>query len=267
MTIFKYEFKLYVKSIIIWSLAVWGMLFMCMAIFPSFSADTAMVEKMMENYPEEMLKAFGMNSGVSLSTVLGYFIFIYAFIQLFLAIQASNYGFSCLSIEERELTADFLMSKPVSRTNIIISKFLAALLALTITNLLVWAGTFLSIELFRDGKAYDAGKVMLLLGTNVLFQLFFLSVGMIISVSVKRIKSVLSYSMALAFGLYMLNSLRSIFGGELLGIISPFYHFDPAYILDKGEINLPMVGVSIFVIIVSIGISYVLYNKRNIHSL
>jgi ABC-2 type transport system permease protein len=81
------------------------------------------------------------------------------------------------------------------------------------------------------------------------------------------IRSVLSFSLALAFGLYVLNALRSIIGGNLLGLFTPYYHFDPGYILDKGELNLPLVLISVAVIIVSMIASYILYNRRNIRAL
>lgn len=267
MNIFKYEFKMYGKSIIIWSLSIMTLLTMFMSLYPSFGADAALMDKILENYPEDLLKAFGMSGGMSLSSVLGYFVFTFAFIQLCIAIQASNYGFSFLSVEERELTADFLMSKPISRNKILVAKFLAALLALTITNAVIWIASFSTIAIFRDGKDYEAKNLILLLLSIAIFQLFFMSIGMIVSVSVKKVRSVLSYSMALSFGLYILNALRSIIGGETLGLLSPFYHFDPGYILDKGEYNLSMVSISLGIIIVSIVTSYFLYRNRNIHSL
>ena len=45
--------------------------------------------------------------------------------------------------EEIELTADFLLSKPVSRAQVVTSKLLAALSSLTVTNLVVWAALLL----------------------------------------------------------------------------------------------------------------------------
>ena len=48
-----------------------------------------------------------------------------------IALQAANYGYSLVSVEERELTADFLLSKPVGRVQILTSKLLAALRDLT----------------------------------------------------------------------------------------------------------------------------------------
>jgi ABC-2 type transport system permease protein len=238
-----------------------------MAVYPTFGKDVAMMDKIMANYPPELMAAFGMNQGLSLSTVLGFLVFTFVFVQLCLAIQASNYGFSFLSVEEREYTADFLMTKPVSRQTIIVQKFLAAFLALVLTNVIVWIGTYAAVELFRDGNTYDLGKLILLLSSTLLFQMFFISVGMLISVSLKKIRSVLSYSMALAFGLYVVNAIRNVIGGELLGLVSPFYHFDPGYILDKGSYNTPLVAISLVVIVGSMVTSYVLYIKRNIHSL
>ena len=76
---------------------------------------------------------------------------VFLFCQICLAIQASNYGFSLVSIEERELTADFLLAKPIGRGKILTAKLLAALAALTITNLSVWASSFFVINLIRDG--------------------------------------------------------------------------------------------------------------------
>jgi ABC-2 type transport system permease protein len=267
MTIFLYELKRLEKSIIIWSISVMGLLLMYMGFFPSVGGNAEIMDKMLENYPEEMLKALGMNTGLSISTVLGYFAFVFVFIQILLAVQAANYGFSILSIEERELTADFLMTKPVSRTHIILSKFFAAFTALCITNLFTWGAAFLSLELFNDGKGYEIGPVVLLLSSMLIFQLCYLSIGMVISVSVNKIRSVLSYSMALAFGTYMINAIRGILDSDLLGIFTPYYYFEPNYILEQSNLNGGMVAISLAIIVMSLVASYILYRKRNIHSL
>ena len=50
--------------------------------------------------------AFGM-SGIDMASVLGFYGLAFGFVQVCLAIQAANYGFSMLSVEERDLTADF----------------------------------------------------------------------------------------------------------------------------------------------------------------
>ncbi len=267
MIIFNYEFKLLRKSILLWASAVATFFILYFSFYPTFAADVELMDTLLANYPEEMLKAFGMNTGLSLSSLPGFFGFVFMFVQVLLAIQASNYGFSILSVEERDLTADFLMTKPVSRTDIITSKFLAVIAALTLTNLASWVSGFIALEIFKGDKTYEVADMVVLFSSIVLFQLFYLMVGMLISVSVKKIRSVISYSMALAFGTYMINAVRGIIDSDLLGWFTPFYHFEPNYILTNGSYNTETALISVVVIIAASVGTYVLYLKRNIHSL
>jgi ABC-2 type transport system permease protein len=234
-----------------------------MSMFSSIAADAAFMNEAMSKFPKELLLAFGM-ADTDWSSVLVYFGFIFLFCQICLAVQAANYGFSLVSIEERELTADFLLAKPVGRKQILTSKFLSALSGLTITNLVIWISSFLWINLFRGGREYDVKALVVLLLSIVLFQLFFLSVGLVISLLVKRVRNVTPFSMGLAFGMYILNAFANMIGEDSLEVISPFKHFEPNYILKNATYNLPLVLISLFVTIVSIAASYVLYSRRNI---
>lgn len=209
--------------------------------------------------------AFGM-TGVDMSTVLGFFSFAFLFCQVCLAVQASNYGFGLVSLEERDMTADFLLAKPVSRTQILTSKLLAAFTGLTTTNLVIWISSFLFISLFRDERAYDTNTLILLLSSIVLFQLFFLTVGILVSLLMKKVRSVTPLSMALAFGMYVISAFGGMLGDAKMELITPFKHFEPNYIVTHAAYNMPLVLISISVILISIAASYVLYAKRNINS-
>lgn len=267
MNIFTYEVKKYARSGLIWGLGLALLTMMFMAVYPAFGSDAQIMEKILENYPPEMLKAFGMSNSLTLSSVLGFFGFVFVFIQLFIAIQSSNYGFGMLSVEERELTADFLLSKPVSRSSIIISKFLAVVVGLLITNAILIAGSLYALSVFHDGNPYDMNKLYLMFATLVPFQLFFVSIGMVTTVFLRKVRSVLSFSIGLSFMLYILNALRAIIGGELLGVISPFYYFEANYVLDKGELKPIYTAVALGIIAISLAVTFVRYIKRDIHSL
>jgi len=267
MNIFKYEFKMYSKSILVWAISIIGVILIMMSIYPTFGSNAGMMEKILANYPEEMLKAFGMNSGLPLSSVLGYLVFIFPFVQLCLAIQASNYGFSILSIEEREFTADYLMSKPVSRIAILNAKFGAAFVALLITNLITWITMIATIELFKNNSTYELKNLLILLSSIVLFQLFFLAIGMVVSVLTKRIRSVLTFSLGLSFGTYIVNAMGLVLGGETLSYFSPFAYFEVGHLLEFGAYDFKMTMISIIITTLSLGITYVLYPKRDIQSL
>jgi putative exporter of polyketide antibiotics len=135
--IYTHEFRTRLKSVVIWSLAMAAMILFFFSIFPGFAEQAALMKDLLAKFPRELLAAFSMDN-MDLSSVLDFYSLVFLFVQLCLAIQAGNYGFGLVSIEESELTADFLLSKPVSRTQVLTSKLLAALTSLTITNLVVW---------------------------------------------------------------------------------------------------------------------------------
>jgi ABC-2 type transport system permease protein len=263
MNIFRHEFKMHSRSMITWSLAVAAVIFVYVSIFSSFAADSALMIEMLQNFPKALLDAFGL-SGVDLSTILGYFGLAFLFVQICLAIQAANYGFSLVSVEEREWTADFLLTKPVARSQILTSKLLAALSSLLITDIVVWIASFVCINLFKGDTTYDTGPLLLLLLSIVPFQLFFLAVGLVISLLVKRVRSVTPYAMALGFGMYLLSAFGDMLGESTLEKITPFKHFDASYIVQHEAYDLPLVLITLAVIVVSLVGSYVLYTRRDI---
>jgi ABC-2 type transport system permease protein len=261
--IYRYEFRARLKSVIIWSLAVTALVVFFFSLFAVFADQAAVMNEFLAKYPPALRAAFGMDN-MDLATVLGFYSFIFLFVQLCLAIQAANYGFGLVSIEENELTADFLLSKPVSRSQVVTSKLLAALSSLTVTNLVVWVSSFVAIALFRDKHAYDPGTLVLLLLSIVVFQLFFLSVGLVISLLVKRVRSVTPYALGLGFGAYVLSAFTGVFGEIGLELITPFKHLDAAYIVKHGAYNTPLLLLNLAASLVALAVSYWLYVRRDI---
>ncbi|BCR36616.1 ABC transporter permease [Mariniplasma anaerobium] len=267
MNIYKFEFSMLKKSTLIWSLAVPLGLAFYMLFYPTIATDTGALDDLMNSFPEEFLAAFGMNAELPVSSLLGYFSLTVSMIYIPLAIQASNYGFHMLSVEEREFTADFLLTKPVKRSEIFIAKVLAALTSLFITNLSMWIITIATLYLVKGDSPLELGKVIVVLSSFGFIQLFFFSLSLLISVSVKKVSSVLSFSMGLSFGLYILSALGSVLSFNIFKLLSVYAHFDPNYILINTNHQWNLVIITIAVIIISIPASYFLYSKRNIASL
>ena len=89
------------------------------------------------------------------------------------------------------------------------TELLAALTGLAITHVVVWAATFASIAAFSSDRAWEAGPLLLLLAGTAIFQLFFLTVGMLISLLVKRVRSVIPSGQVGAGGAF--SSVIAIF--------------------------------------------------------
>lgn len=261
--IFKFEFNTRIKSVLIWSLSVSILIFVFLSLFTSFAGDAELLNQMMSKFPPELKSAFGLDR-MDMSSVLGYYSLIFLFVQLCLAIQASNYGFGLVSIEESELTADFLLTKPVSRVQVLTSKLLAALAALTITNAMVWLITFLALALFRGERTYDTPTLILLLASILMFQLFFLSVGLVVSLLVKRVRNVTPYGLGLGFGMYVLSAFSGMLGDVKLEYITPFKHFDAAAIVQRASYDVLLLLLNVSVTFIALAVSYWRYTRRDI---
>jgi len=265
MNIYKHEFRMSIASVVTWSVSLVLLVLAYMSVFGVVAEDAKLLNDMMDKFPKELLMAFGMMN-MDMSTILGFYGLVFTFVQVCLAIQAANYGFSLVSIEETEMTADFLLTRPVTRSQILTNKLLAVFTGLTITNIAVWISSIGFISVFGRGETYDTATLLLLLVSIVIFQLTFLSLGLLISLLVKRLRSVMPYSMGLAFGMYVLSAFGGMLGDVKLELITPFKHFEPNYIITNAAYNLPLVAISLVYIVASVAGSYVLYTKRNIQT-
>ncbi|HEY2421828.1 MAG TPA: ABC transporter permease subunit, partial [Neobacillus sp.] len=210
MNIFFHELKAYRKSTIIWSISLMLIVVLFLSFYPSFTKDMEGFKKLMEGYPVAIRKALGLNLEY-LFTILGFYCFPLSFITLCGAIQAMNLGTSIVSKEVQEKTADFLLTKPVTRTTVLTSKLLAALASIIITNIVYLAAA--SIIAFQVKTESFSFNVFFMLSLTLFFvQLIFLAVGIIISVSVPKIKSVLTVSLATVFAFYFLGMFSDTTG-------------------------------------------------------
>lgn len=264
MNIFFHELKAYRKSTIIWSVSLVMIIVLFMSFYPSFAKDAEEFQKIMEGYPEAIRNALGFNFE-SFFTIIGFYCFPLSFITLCGAIQGMNLGTSIVSKEVREKTADFLLTKPVTRTTVLTSKLMAAFISIVITNIAYLAVT---ITMAFQVQTEDFSlKILIMLSLTMFFiQLIFLALGIIISVIAPRIKSVLTVSLTTVFAFYFLGMFSSTTGEEAKRYISPFKYFDTAYIIKHASFESTFLIVGAVIIILAIAASYFVYAKKDIHS-
>ncbi|WP_066071806.1 ABC transporter permease [Neobacillus soli] len=260
MNIFLHELKAYRKSLIIWSLSLLLIVVLFMSFYPSFAKDSEEFTKIMAGYPEAIRNALGVNLG-NFFTILGFYCFPLSFITLCGAIQAMNLGTGIVSKEVREKTADFLLTKPVTRTTVLTSKLLAAFSVLVITTIVyITAASIMAFQVKTDDFSF---KLFIMLSLTMFFvQLIFLAFGIIISVVVPKIKSVLTVSLATVFAFYFLG----MFTEGAKRYFSPFNYFDTAFIIKNKSYEASFLIAGAIIIILAIAASYFVYAKKDIHS-
>jgi ABC-2 type transport system permease protein len=232
-------------------------------LFKGLGEDIDAFRVFVENMPDIMKKAFNIYVD-SISTLVGFYAMVFSFVVLCGAIQAMNLGTAIVSKEIREKTADFLLTKPVSRERVLTSKIMAALSALVITNLIYLGSTVLvATAIVGD---YNL-KLFLMISVTLFFvQLMFMALGIIVSVMAGKIKSVISVSLSTVFGFYIIGNLGSIVGEEKVRYISPFRYFDTSYIISNASYEVSYVVVGFILVIAAICGSYFVYKKKDIHA-
>jgi ABC-2 type transport system permease protein len=181
-----------------------------------------------------------------------------------------NLGVATLSAEVRDKTADFLYAKPVSRPMIITQKILAVLSQIILTNLCFAAGTWFIIQMAIRGTSQgtiDFRLYLLLTGTLLLLQIFFVAIGLIVSAFIRRIRTVLPVSMGVVFFFYILYLLNETMKNEKLAFLSPCTYFELARILETEAYELKFVVTFAVLVMVFIGATYGIYMKKDLPSI
>ncbi len=264
MNMFLHELKAYRNSTIIWTLALVGVTVLMFLLFPTISKEADEFKKLLEGFPEAVRLALGL-AVENIGSILGFYSYIFLYISLTGSIQAMNLGTSIVSKEVREKTADFLLTKPVTRTQIMTSKLLAALTSIIITNVvfIVAATTMASIV---EAQEFSMKTFVLISLTLFFIQLMFLALGIIISVMVPKIKSVVPISLGTVFTFFFIGAVAATSGEAALRYITPFKYFDLAYITQNASYEVSYIVVGIVFITAAISASYYIYCKKDIHT-
>lgn len=264
MNIFLYELKAIRKSTLIWIISLVALLVLFMSLFPSFSKDMESVNELLGGFPEPVRNALGIELD-TFGSLLGYYSYAFTYLTLCGAIQAMYLGTNILSKETREKTADFLFTKPVTRVQILFSKIMAGVVSLLITNL-VYLGVGSATLAIVNTKSFDTGVFLLMSLTLLFIQLIFLAIGLIVSMLMPKIKSVISVSLGTVFAFYLIGMLASTGEDEAKRYFSPFKYFDSRYIVEHSKYEIPFLVAGVTIILISVTATFYIYRKKDIHT-
>lgn len=264
MNIYKHEFKVNFKTMVGWIVTLCGLVAMLMAFYPMFKNDLDTFLKMLDNFPPTIKAAMGIAVD-SFKSPLGFYTFAFTYSLLFAAIQAMNLGIGIVSKEEREKTADFVLTKPASREKILSAKLITVFTVLVITNIFYSIVSWLLLSGIAE-ESLAMEKFALINASLFFSQMIFFSIGLVISVSAKKIKVVLPVSLGLVFGFFAVSAFAVTSEDDKLRYLTPFQYFKTEHILMYGSYEniYPVVGA--LIVIICIAASYLLFKRRDIHS-
>ncbi len=257
------ELRANARTLLVWSLSMVAFMVMTFAEFSAYYKNPEMLA-MIEAMPVALLEAFGMDEA-NLTTVSGYVSIIVPFINLCLGIYAILLGNNIIGKEERDRTAGFLMTLPVTRRRVITGKLLAAVVSST-ALLLVVMGTVVISALPYQWEATFPDFLVLVAVAGFIFNLFFLGLGMLSAAATRRHKLSAGIGVGVIFALYLASILAALTERmSFLRWATPFSYFDGVKILRNLRLDPIYLVLAAAVIVASVAATYLCYERRDLY--
>ena len=260
MTVFKHELRQGRSALIIWTAAISFMLGICIVIYPEMSTQMGDISAMFADMGS-FSQAFGMDR-INFGEFLGFFgVECGNVLGLGGAFFAALLGISALAKEEKEHTAEFLLTHPVSRTRVITEKLCAVIVQIVIMNLAVIAVTALSVLII--GEEADIKIFALLFLSFFLMQLEVAAVTFGISAFLRR--GSLGIGLGLAAVFYFMNIVATLVDEtKFLKYITPFGYTESADIIADGALNGGYLAVGMAIAALGIILAFWKYGRKDI---
>lgn len=261
MTIIRHELKQAKMSFLIWTASIGCLLAVCVFLFPEMQGQMDGVNDMFSSMGS-FTDAFGMDR-LNFGSLIGFY-----------AIECGNVlglggaffaAFSATGIlckEERDKTAEFLLTHPVSRRRIITEKLIATLIQITAMNLIIYALSVGSIAAI--GEEIPWKELSLLHLAYYMLQVELAGICFCLSSFMR--KGSAGVGLGIAALLYFLNLIANIAdAAEFLKYITPFGYCEGADIITNGRLDAGMAGIGMIFCAIGVALAYWKYMKKDIH--
>ncbi|HBZ03614.1 MAG TPA: ABC transporter permease [Lachnospiraceae bacterium] len=260
MTIFKQELKSQKLTITIWSLAIGLLVATCVLMYPDMQSQMSDVNEMFSSMGN-FTAAFGMDQ-LNFGTLIGFY-----------AVEGGNMlgiggsffaaiiGICALMKEEKERTAEFLLTHPVSRIKVVTEKLASTFAIIIIMNLVVLICSICSIIIIDEKIFWE--ELLLFHGAYLLMQ-FEIS-GICFGISAFIRKAGMGIGIGIAGLMYLLNIVANISeDAKFLKYITPFGYTEGSDIINTKDINTDYLIPGMIIMVVCILIGYMKYTRKDI---
>ncbi|MEE9389709.1 MAG: ABC transporter permease subunit [Candidatus Aminicenantaceae bacterium] len=262
------ELKRNRNSFIAWSIFIIAVILMEMGFYRLFMKEEmlGLMKTFFENpFWKNIMSAFGMSLDM-LTNVLGYYaarsaIYIILLGTFFSIMLAGK----ILALEEREKTAEFLLTKPVTRLEIVRSKLAVFFTYLLLLNVIILFVGFIGLEIFKGDSDYRPVAFLIHSFYSFLLMLTFGAIGLFLSLLIKRGRPITNLLIGIVFGGYLIDILSQVTAStDKLGYLSPFKFIDTGVLRPDYGLEWWRVVYFLGLSLVLITITFVIYKKKDI---
>ena len=260
MTLFFHEIRQNRLSLIIWTSVISFMLAVCVIIYPEMKGQMNEMTAMFSDMGS-FTEAFGMDE-LNFGEFMGYFgVECGNVLGLGGAIFAAILGISALAKEEKDGTAEFLLTHPVSRRKIVLQKLASVVVQIVILNLVVAALTLLSVAIV--GEKAEVVDMVLLFLAYIMLQI---EIGCItFGISAFLRGGALGIGLGVAIMMYFINIIANLTDSlEFLKFITPFSYADGGYVINNSGLEIKYVLSGVIITCICLALGFIKYEHKDI---
>ena len=265
MNIFLRELRAGKKSLIIWSVCMILLVASGMAKYTAYSGAGQSMTELLSKIPYSLRVLLGM-SGFDMTTVMGFYAMLYVYLLPAAAIHAVLAGAGAIAAEERDKTAEFLFTRPVSRLSAVTQKLLYALTAAIVLNLVTLFSS-LGMVAHYNTTADASGAILRLMTAMFLNQLIFLSLGAAVAALMRRPRSAGALSSGILLAAFVFAKFIDLIKAPgILRLLTPFKYFDTAALLRGTSGFTPeFLTLSLLLIAILTAVACFFYQRRDLN--
>lgn len=260
MTLLKHELKQGKLMLILWTGIISFMLGICVFLYPEMKNQMNELSGMFADMGS-FSAAFGMDK-INFGEFNGYFaVECGNILGLGGAFFAALLGISALAKEEREHTAEFLLTHPIRRKHVLFQKLGALFLQIVILNVIVIV--VISLSILMIGETQSIKSLALLFLAYFILQLETASICFGFSAFLSSGGFGIGLGLAACF--YFLNIISNLTDeAKFLKYLTPFGYTEGADIITNGTLELRYLVVGLIFLTFGILIAFYQYSRKDI---
>ena len=260
MTLVKHELKQGKMSLIVWASSIIFLMVICVLLFPEMKGEMDTVGDMFASMGS-FTQAFGMDR-ISFGSLLGFYaVECGNILGLGGAFFAAFCAVTMLAKEEKDHTAEFLLTHPVSRVRVITEKLAAVMMQITLLNLTVLAASLISIACI--GEEIPWKELLLLHLAYYILQVELAGICFGVSAFLRR--GSIGIGLGIATMMYFLNLISNITEeAEFLKYFTPFAYAEGTDIVTDVTLDGGLVALGLACGVLGIVAAYWKYCKKDI---
>ncbi len=263
MNIFLRELKANFKSLLIWAVITGLFILMAVMKFSAYEGNPEMVA-VLDSMPAALMDAFSLRA-FNLTTLTGFYGIMFMYFALMGGIAAAIWGSDIISKEERDKTVEFSLVLPVTRSQVVTAKALAALVNCIAFVLITWAVSVVAVQQYQPDRAfYDF--LTLQMQAMLIVEVIFLALGLLLGCAMQQYKRAGSTAVSIILATYFMSIISGMHEKlDFLKYLTPFKYFDAGKMFREGRLEGGYLLLSVAIIVISLAGAYWAYNKRDLY--